>query len=161
MGNHEKAPTGHGASKLSVAPWVVKTKMAPRGPGKDARGSWSHEALGGSMCRQDQNGPPKTWKRHPRIMEPPRPLWLHGSPGAKWHPKDSEDVNPELLEPGWMKALRRLSIWDCSLRLMWAWNSQLASKGFKSYAITMYGRPIRYRRNDNHPFQVQTDIPRF
>ena len=105
--------------------------------------------------------PPKTWKRHPRIMEPPRPLWPHGSPGAKWHPKDSEDVNPEQLEQGWMKALRRLSIWDCSLRLMWTWNSQLASKGLKSYAITMYGRPIGYRRNDNHQFQVQTDIPRF
>ena len=104
VGNHEKAPTGHGASKLSVAPWVVKTKMAPRGPGKDARGSWSHEALGGSMCRQDQNAPPKPGKD---TMEPPRPLWLHGSPGAKWHPKDSEDVNPEQLEQGWMKALRR------------------------------------------------------
>ena len=126
----QKTPAGHGATKPSVAPCVVKTKMAPPKPGKDT-------------------------------MEPPRPLWLHGSPGAKWHPKDSEDVNPEQLEQGWMKALRRLSIWDCSLRLMWTWNSQVASKRLKSYAITMYGRPIRYRRKDNHPFQVQPDIPTF
>ena len=58
----EKTPAGHGATKPSVSPCVVKTKMAP----------------------------PKTWKRHPRVMEPPRPLWLHGSPRPKWHPEDHE-----------------------------------------------------------------------
>ena len=138
----------------------ICSSIARGQPRKCTHRSWSQQALGGSMGRQDQNGTPRTRKRRPRVMEPPRPLWLHGSPRPKRHPKDSEDVNPEQLEQGWMKALRRLSIWDCSLRLMWTWNSQLASKGLKSYAITMYGRPIGYRRNDNHPFQVQTDIPR-
>ena len=58
----EMAPGRHGATKPSVAPWVVKTKMAPRGPGKDARGSWSHQGLFGSMALQEQNGTPKTRK---------------------------------------------------------------------------------------------------
>ena len=58
----------------------------------------------------DQNGTQRTTKRHPLVMEPTSPRWLRGSPRPKWHPKDSEDVSPEQLEQGWMKALRRSSV---------------------------------------------------
>ena len=130
VGDHEKAPAGHGAIKPSVL--------------------------------QDQNGTPRTTKRHPRVMEPPRPLWLHGSPRPKWHPKDSEDVSPEQLEQGWMKALRRSSVWNCSLRLMGASNSQFASKSYISYAKTIniicnYNLWSTHRGIDV-PFQLQIDV---
>ena len=62
VGNHEKAPKGHGASKLSVAPWVSK----------------------------DKNGSQRTPKWHPGAMEPRSPRWLHGSSRPKWHPEDPE-----------------------------------------------------------------------
>ena len=111
----QKTPAGHGATKPSVAPCVVKTKMAPPKPGKDT-------------------------------MEPPRPLWLHGSPGAKWHPKDSEDVNPEQLEQGWMKALRRSISYAKTINIICNYNLCSIWSTHRGIDVPFQVHPNRRRR---------------
>ena len=44
-------------------------QMAPPKPGKDTRGSWSHQGIFGSMALQEQNGTPMTRKTSIRSYE--------------------------------------------------------------------------------------------
>ena len=68
----------------------ICSSIARGQPRKCTHRSWSQQALGGSMGRQDQNGTPRTRKRRPRVMEPRSPRWLHVSSRPKWPPQNLE-----------------------------------------------------------------------